>query len=420
MANIFKESAKQFILKSLWAAAQRVLRADRPYIIAVTGSVGKTTTKDAIIHLLPERKGQVRGTSGNMNTEFTVPLVICGQNKPPRRAGQWLTALLKARFTKTAGFGKHYTLVLEFASEQAGDIAYLAERIPFDMAVFTRFVLSHAGSNMAEITAEKLSLLKGLKENGVIVANADDEWQRPLLKDKRTLTYGVDQADLTYTKPTQEGTGTAVTFAYRKESYRAHTRLLGQHQLSSLAAALAVGVGLNYKLSALLPYTETFTGPPGRMRLITGKKAITIIDDSYNSSPAAAEEALTTLSRLAEPGHRTVAILGNMNALGANTVSAHINLGQAVAQAKIDYLVAVGPNAKRLVRGAREGGMASQRFITFTTPATLIARLDNIVQAKDIILVKASQNGMFFERVVKALMLHPEQAKSLLVRQDYH
>ncbi len=393
-----KKFLKSLAEKQLWSAAQRVLANDQPFVIAVTGSVGKTTTKDAILHLLKATKKPVHGTFGNMNTELTVPLIICGQSKPPRTAWQWLVAITKAKLTKTAGFGKHYNLVLEFASEKKGDIAFLAERVPLDVAVFTRFVISHAGETLPEITTEKLSLIKGLKDSGLLIVNKDDEQQQTVIKDGRVLTYGQNKADLTFSKIEREGTGTVANFSYKRESHRIHTTLLGQHLLGALAAAMLVSLQRGLKMTELIPYAESFTGPAGRMRLIAGKKEITIIDDSYNSSPAAAVEAINTLAGMSQKGHRTVAILGNMNSLGKNTVSAHIELGQAVARAGIDYLVAVGPNAKRILRGAREGGMASQKFIGFATPQNLIARLDNLIQAKDIILVKASQDGMRFER----------------------
>lgn len=417
-----KQLLRSWALKILWWRARKLLEHDQPEIIAVTGSVGKTTTREAIWHLLSGVGLNVRRGEGNMNTEFSLPLAIGGQTKVPRGAWQWLEAILELIFTGTGRKGeKKEILVLEFASEKAGDIAFLAARVPLDIVVFTRFALSHAGPTLAAVTEEKLSILAGLKkagQEGTVVVNADDEEQKSLRTDRRSLTYGGGSATVAYGHVEQTTRGTAATFTYKKESARVQTELLGIHQLSSLAAALAVGVSKGKSLKELARVAETFVAPPGRLKLIAGRKQSILLDDSYNSSPAAALEALKTLKVIGK-GRRRVAILGNMNALGEQTVREHIRLGQEVVEQGVDYLIAVGPNAKRIIRGAREAGLADQHLIDFLKPERLIPRLDGLIQAKDVVLIKASQDGMFFERVVKALMAHPKEAAKLLVRQDY-
>ena len=413
-----KKIAKNWYLKKVWAKAEQILKKDNPYIIAVTGSVGKTTTKDAIIHLLGGPSKNIRGSFGNMNTEFTIPLVIGGQNKVPRGFFDYLMAFAKLMVTSSAG-PQGYTLVLEFASEKKGDIAFLAKKIPLNTVVLTKFAVSHAGPSLEAISKEKLDIILGLEDDGTLIFNKDDKWQRAMASDKRAVSYGFAQADITIQNVAQEHFGGSFTVKYKNESRKIKTQLLGLHQIGSLGAALAVGLSRGKDLATLAKKSATFAAPPGRMKLIKGRKEILIIDDSYNSSPIAAFEALKTLNSIAQKGQRKVAILGNMNELGANTVPAHLTLGKQVAESKIDFLVAVGPNAKRIIRGARENGMADQRLISFSSVESLISRLDGIVQAKDLVLVKASQGGMFFERIVKALMANSEQASKLLVRQDY-
>jgi len=413
-----KKLAKNWYLKKVWAKAQKILDSDNPYIIAVTGSVGKTTTKDAIVHLLGGPSKNVRGSFGNMNTEYTIPLVIAGQKKVPRGLFDYLKAYLNLML-KSSGGPKGHTLVLEFASEKKGDIAFLAEKIPLDVVVLTQFAVSHAGPTLQAIAQEKLDIIQGLRSDGVLVYNKDDEWQAKLKADKRAISYGEKQAVVTYSNVAQEQYGSSFTVNYQHKSRKVKTQLLGLHQISSLAAAMAVGLSRGKDLSSLVKRAGTFAAPAGRMKLIKGRKEMLIIDDSYNSSPVAALEALKTLSSIAKKGQRKVAILGNMNELGAQTVPAHLALGKQAAEQKVDFLVAVGPNAKRIIRGARESGMEDQRLISFDSVESVISRLDGIVQAKDVILVKASQGGMFFERIVKALMANPQQANELLVRQDY-
>jgi UDP-N-acetylmuramoyl-tripeptide--D-alanyl-D-alanine ligase len=414
-----KAKIKNLVVNRLWREAGRVLKASEPTAVAVTGSVGKTTTREAIAHVLADCGRPIIQAKGNMNTEISVPLVICGLVDAPHRPWQWLSAYWRSRrFAAGPGLPPESILVLEFASEQEGDIAFLAERVPLDLAVFTLFSPSHLSMDTKVVQREKSSLIKGLKPSGVIVANADDAAQVDLLADRRAISYGYAKGAtvrLAEVKTNAEGmTGTIV---YRGVKYPFTTKLIGRHQAMSVAAAFAAGVKLGRTPSQLIARLATLAGQPGRLRLIEGRKQRTIIDDSYNSSPAAAAAALDVLTGLRRPGHRTVAIMGNMNSLGRGTVSAHLELGRQAARAKIDYLIAVGPNARRIVKGAREGGMAEQHLIEFETPERLMTRLDNLLQTGDLILVKGSQNGMLLERVVKLLMAHPERAKEELVRQ---
>lgn len=408
---------KSFVIGLLWRRASRVIKRDQPFIIAITGSVGKTTTKDAIAAVLAADTVPVHSAAGNLNTEFGVPLAIMGFNQAPHGVTAWLGTLWRSTFIRSVGKGG-YRLVLELSSDKDGDIAFLAERIPINLAVFTRFTITHERGDEA-VAKEKLSMLKGLAADGTVVANADDTLQKPALAEHSTVTYGTtSKADVQYGVKQFTPEGIEMTITEKDKTTVMKTKVVAEHQLLSLAAAVAVARQLKISYSTIAQAIEAFLPPKGRMRIIEGRKQATLIDDSYNSSPAAAELALMELKRFAGT-RRTVAILGNMNELGSHTVSAHVALGQAVAAAQVDYLVAVGQNATRIVRGAREGGMADQHMITFKTPEKMMARLDHLVRAKDVILIKASQNGMRFERVVKKLMAHPDQARELLVRQDY-
>lgn len=414
-----KQRAKKILVDRLWREADRVLKAAEPTAVAVTGSVGKTTTRSAIAHVLADSGRPIVEATGNMNTEISVPLVICGQKTIPHRPWHWLTAYRQSRrFAAKSGLAPNTILVLEFASEQEGDIAFLAERVPLDLAVFTLFSPSHLSMDTKVVAREKSSLIKGLKPSGVIVANADDPAQSDLVADRRAISYGyAANATVRLEKVTAGAKGMKGIIVYRGARYPFTTKMIGQHQAMSVAAAFAAGVKLGRTPSQIVARLASLGGQPGRLRLIEGRKKRTIIDDSYNSSPVAAQAALEVLASMRQPGRRLVAILGNMNSLGRGTVAAHLELGRQAAAAKVDYLITVGPNAHRIVKGAREGGLAEQHLIEFETPERLMARLDNLLQTGDIILVKASQNGMKLERVVKLLMAHPEKAKEELVRQ---
>lgn len=408
---------RNWVMRILWRRAKRVLKRDQPFIIVVTGSVGKTTTKDAVATVLAADAIPVRAASGNLNTEFGVPLAILGFDAAPHRFWGWIGALWKSSFIRSVG-KPGYRLVLEYSSDKDGDIAFLAAQVPINVAVFTRFTMTH-GRTEQQVADEKLALLNGLVADGVAVVNADDPLQKPAQAGSRVRSYGTGRmADVQYGVKSYTKDGIAMTVAQGNKTLTVQTKLVADYQLLSVAAAVAVALQLKVPEKTILGQIETFLPPKGRMRIIEGRKQTTLIDDSYNSSPAAAEQALLALKQFAGD-RRTVAILGNMNELGDHTVSAHVALGQAAARAKVDFVVAVGQNAVRIVRGAREGGIPDQHLITFKTPEKLMSRIDHLIQAKDVILIKASQNGMRFERVVKLLMAHPQQAREQLVRQDY-
>lgn len=415
-----KKQLKDKLVSSLWRSAAAVLANDQPTVVAVTGSVGKTTSKEAIAHLLSEGPRPVVASVGNMNTEISVPLVICGQRKIPRRPWQWASAWLSAhRAGQRRGILAPETiLVLEFASEKKGDMAFLAERVPVDVAAFTLFSPSHLSLDTKVVKKEKQELLRGVGSKGVVVVNADDPEQQDLCGDRRAITYGYSQqAQVRLTQVKGGAAGVRGEIVYRGATYPFTSRLVGKHQAMSIALAVAVGVKLGYSPKQLIERASTLASQPGRLRLIEGRKSITIIDDTYNSSPAAAVAALDALVSLRQKGRRLVAVMGNMNALGRGTVAAHLELGRRVAEHKVDYFIAIGPNAHRMVKGARDAGMPDQHLIEFETPERLMGRLDNLLQSGDIVLVKASQDGMKLERIVKLLMAHPEQAKKELVRQ---
>ena len=152
------------------------------------------------------------------------------------------------------------------------------------------------------------------------------------------------------------------------------------------------------------------------MNIIEIENQITIIDDSYNSNPKSAEESLSALLSIKHDG-RKIAILGNMNELGGYTKDAHIRVGKAAVKV-VDILIAVGDNAKYLVDGAKDAGLAAEKNISFATTEALIAKIDGIIRPSDLILVKGSQNRVRLERLVKYLLKDDELAAKNLVRQE--
>ncbi len=199
---------------------------------------------------------------------------------------------------------------------------------------------------------------------------------------------------------------------------------VGAHAFLPLIAAVAVGEALGVGLAECIEGLRGYEPPPGRMRLIAGLKGSLIVDDTYNSSPAAVHAALETLSLIVGRAPldggisqgRRIAALGDMLELGRHSVDEHRKAGVEAAK-HCDVLVTVGFRARDIAQAAREQGVAAENILQFDDSQRAGAELQNLLQPGDCVLVKGSQS-IRMERVVEEIMLNPEQAEKLLVRQD--
>jgi UDP-N-acetylmuramoyl-tripeptide--D-alanyl-D-alanine ligase len=187
--------------------------------------------------------------------------------------------------------------------------------------------------------------------------------------------------------------------------------------LPALAAA-AVGAALGKDIAVIAQGLRSYVPPPGRMHLLPGIKGTTIIDDTYNSSPAAVSAALDTLALIKENSGagRRIAVLGDMLELGRHSVDEHRKIGAQAAK-QVDLLVTIGFRARDIAEGALDNGLDEKNILQYEDAHKAGDELAALVQEGDIVLVKGSQS-MRMERTVKELMLEPERAGELLVRQD--
>jgi UDP-N-acetylmuramyl pentapeptide synthase len=431
---------RSLVLHLLWKGALRQYRSDRPLVIAVGGSVGKTSTKEAIATLLESSGFRVTKTIGNMATDFGVALSLLGFHDTPVGMFGWFRAILrswtppKKYKEKTA----HY-YVLEYSSDIQGDTNFLTKRIPPAVAVLTTVVPVHMeqyGSEAAMVE-ETISLIDGVPAEGIVIANADDPAQEKALSTERlggrtVVWYGL--AGRTLPKKSglwiQErelsthGLHAAFTWVGGKgfdaltnhpKPLTIQTRVLGSYQLYPLAAAAAVGYCNRLTPSVIQKGLELYELPAGRGRLIEGRNEVTIIDDTANASPEAVKAGLSLLKPFAGK-RRRVAILGTMNELGALSETAHKEVAEEATK-HVNLLVVIGKYAPQMMKAAQAAGMPAGQVMRFATPEQFMGHLTQCVQRNDVVYIKASQNGMRLERVVKALMADPQQADKLLVRQ---
>lgn len=423
-----KEFLKKIVTIILTWEARILLARTKPKIIAITGSVGKTTTKDAIFAVVSSIY-HTRKSEKSFNSEIGVPLTVLGLDTAWGSMWGWgsniLTGLVRALTVKEY---PEY-LVLEVGADHPGDIQRPARWLTPDIAVITALpeIPVHVAyfDSPEAVSKEKLSLAKYMKKDGTLIVNGDDE----LLMRKTTLhtsrlTYGYsenatvrsDTEEIIYESEKPIGVRSVVTVNTEKAEILIRGSL-GKPRIYAYLAALAVAHKLSINLTKASEALLRLEPTPGRMRLLSGKNGSTIIDDTYNSSPVAAIAALETLEQI--KAKRRVAILGDMRELGHYSAEAHRSVGKKAA-AVADILITVGAESRTLADAAKEGGMPEERITSYGYDESTKVGMDfaEHIQEGDIVLVKGSQNRIRLERAVKEIMEHPENATTLLVRQE--
>jgi len=407
-----KDKILKFIYSVLKRYAMKVLRRHKPFVVAITGSVGKTTTKEFTYKLFCDAFGEenVRANAGNLNAEIGIPLTILGyRNTPGKFELIWL--LLSAYFrTFISDYPKY--LILEMGVEHPGDIDYFCSIVKPNVGVVTAATPAHVVNfkNLNEMQSEKIKLLKYVKDAGIV--NGDDKFIQASKVSAITYSIVDEKANCCAENIKLTVTGTNYVLIYNNKHFQVENKLLGKQMVYSQMAAYlaAVSSGVDPKAAALslneiIPY-------PGRMNLVEGVNNVIIIDDTYNANPASSEAAIETLASIKYSG-RKVLIHGNMNEQGSEEQQVHLQLGEK-ASGKVDFAVFVGQNAEVMQKGFGD----RVKSIVFKNRSELIKNIEKIIQPDDLVLVKASQNNNYFEEVTKLLMKNKDQSRSVLVRQS--
>lgn len=417
---------KKILEKILKFFTQAIINKYSPEIIGITGSVGKTTTKLAIFEVLSTTYN-VGTNLKNYNNEIGIPLAVIGTETGGRSIFKWLAVFLKA-FKLLIIKDKNYPnfLVLEFGADKPGDIKYLCGLISVKVAVVTSVAPVHIEffENIDHIAKEKCDIVRALPKSGHAILNADDA---------RVLKMGTQtQAEVVTTGFAKNLDYSASDFRLNQSdkiegiSFQVNTQdgsqeiemphVVGEHFVYSALAAIAVGQIYNIDLITIAKTLKDFKTPKGRMKVMPGIKKTTLIDDTYNSSSQAADEAIKLLAAI-KFGNKKYAVLGDMLELGNNAEELHQQVGKTVVENKIDYLITAGELARDFARGAKKAGMDPDHIFSFKDSKEAGRFLQKRIKIGDVILIKGSQ-GARMEYVVKEVMAQPEKATDLLVRQD--
>ncbi len=346
--------------------------------VAITGSVGKTTTKDMVASVLA--KGyNVYKTQGNLNNDIGVPLTIFALEP------------------------YHTAAVIEMGMNHFGEISYLTSIVRPDVALITNVGVSHIenlGSREGILKA-KCEIFEGLKPDGIAIVNGDDDMLSTLKGSREGLVmFGTDSSLDWYADNIRErgldGIDCSIHHSHSGLSFDVSIAVPGRHMVLNALAAAAAGYALGMDAESIKAGIEDFKPTKMRMDIIhTGE--LTIINDVYNSNPVSAMAAVDVLA--AEKGVRC-AILGDMFELGSFAPKLHYELGEYTAKKGIDIIVAVGKLSRQLYEGAKQ--VRDKDVYYFETQEEFLDNINDIITGKMTVLVKASR-GMKFEKTTEKL-----------------
>lgn len=415
--------------------AQLVLRRHKPKIIAVTGSAGKTSTKDAIFAVLSDGR-HVRKSEKSYNSELGVPLTILGLESGWGSPWRWFTNVVMGAWVvlqppyrgDTSIFPKW--LVLEVGADRPGDIRAIAKWLRPDVAVITSipdipvhveyFTSPHA------LAQEKKRLAEHMKHDGLLVINGDDVHTKNILKEheSQAVSFGFEGQNAFVARDMgiqYEDKRPLGMHFYSEHSGSRHdvtlVGALGKPRVYAALAALAVAEAAGVPQETAAEALKQWQPPPGRMRIISGLKDSVIIDDTYNSSPAAAHSALDMLEDI-KGFKKKIALLGDMLELGRFSKEAHIDVGKHAARAA-DMLCTVGLRARTIAETALDNGLPESNVRQYEQGESARAgkELEPLLDKNTLVLIKGSQS-IRMEKAVEEIMNEPARAQELLVRQD--
>lgn len=409
-----KNVAKSLIISRLNTKVSKLLTNHNITIIGVTGSVGKTITKQAIGEVLSSTR-KVRYSEDSYNTDIGVPLSLFGMKVP---AKLWNARAWQKIFKSIDAQLEHYeydTVVLELADDELKAMKKVLRIVKLDIGVISAIAPVHMErlKDMQTVVHDNWQIAANAKK---IIYNADNEALRKKAYKTNTYGFGLQHGVVRFTKLSRNKSGfLQAQLQIGKHKKTIHTCMIGRQNLYNILAAAAVANQLDLPFEAICFELSQIKAVKGRMNLLAGEAGARIIDDSYNASP---ETVIAALDTLKEFKGRKIAILGSMNELGGQATVAHQQVGERAAKS-VDLLVTVGALAEELMApAAAHAGLKSNQIKVFRTPYEAGHYVKGILQKDDIILVKGSQDSVYTEEATRILLSSKLDANQLLVRQS--
>lgn len=410
---------KSFIQKKLENYVRKYFKKHPEIkLVAVAGSVGKTSTKMAIATVLSE-KYQVRVHEGNHNTNISAPLSILGIEYPDniKSIFAWLGVFSAAR-QRIRSKKDVDVIVQELGTDGIGQIPQFGKYLKPDIGVITAISLEHMEffKTIEAVASEEFALANFSKKVLINRDNIDGNFAK-FINNTNLNTYGLN-ASAEYHFINQD-------FSVKKgfvgdlfspesvDSLKVNVKLIGEHNVNSVVAAYAVGKILLMSDEELSIGISKIRPVKGRMNMLKGVKNSIIIDDTYNSSPVAAEASLRSLYQLNVP--QKIAVLGDMNELGDFTKDEHVKLGKMCNPNELSWVVTVGENSREYIAPSAHSNGCQVKSFRNAIEAGAFVR--GVVEDGAAILFKGSQGSVYLEEAVKEV-LHSQDDETKLVRQS--
>ncbi|MBE6161086.1 MAG: UDP-N-acetylmuramoyl-tripeptide--D-alanyl-D-alanine ligase [Firmicutes bacterium] len=348
--------------------------------IGVTGSVGKTSTRDMIYSVVKKQYKSLK-TEGNYNNDIGLPLTI-----------------MRIKDENCA--------VIEMGMNNLGEIEYLSNITRPNISVITNVGTAHIGNlgSRENILKAKLEIKSGMDEKGILIINNDNDLLHEYyLKNKENvLTVGIsNESDVMAYDINYTSTSSSFKIKYKNNTYDCNCPVNGEAYIYNSLVAFAVGMLTNVDIEKILDGISDFKLTENRLELIKTKNGINILNDCYNASVDSMKSSLEILKN--SVGKRKIAVLGDMLELGEFSEKLHKEVGKFVVNNNVDLLITVGEYAKYIAEGAKESKMNEESIFSFDTKEEAIEYLNKILEESDIVLIKAS-HGMKLDLIVNSLL----------------
>ena len=410
---------KRLIEKYIIWCAKRKMRKNTAKVIAITGTVGKSSTKEAIFTVLKSQYS-VRANYGSLNNELGLPLAIFGQRNGTN-VFSWLWVVLKITF-KTFLFDKKIDIyILECGIDTPGDMDVILDLIAPDIVVITSVfeeVHMEYFKDFATLVTEKWKLAHEAKEGALVIANYDNVptlEQRSKLVKKRAITFGLNQkADYFGHTISFNEAGTDFMVRHRNNEQKFHLALLGKVQVYTVLPAIIIGREFNIPWAEIQESLLTIMPLPGRLSLLPAINGAMLLEGSYNATPSSMKAALEVFKNL--PAKRKIAIVGDMRELGPVAERSHNEILTLLAK-ESEIVCMLGPNYEKAFQDLPSHVRHQAALHHFETREDIVKFIVPKIAPGDLILIKGSQNTILLEKVSAKLLADPSTASTTLPRQ---
>lgn len=423
---------KKLLIKILVLLSGAILKKHKPFIIAVTGNLGKTTTKDSIAAAFSGQDAFI-ASKKSLNSDLGIPLTIIGASSGWRSISKWLEIIWKGI---KVYFGRDYKkyLILEVGADTKGDIENVTKYLRPNITVMTQFseVPVHIENfkNRKELIREKRYLAEAIVDGGTFIYNSDCVDSVDMLEDLaedfknrniKVLSFGTKTADIVATSIVNSVTNKKVSAkVILKDDTKNILNLecdgvLGESPIICALPAILIADEMNLDIYQSLEKIKTSERAPGRMRILNGRNKSIIIDDSYNSSPLAAAHGVKTVGDLKIIG-RKIFIIGDMMELGTFTKEEHLKLGKQIAK-YAHILITVGLRSRDVAESAMDNGLGEGWVLQCDDAYQAGREVQQLLRSGDLVYIKGSQS-MRLERATMMILDEDLKAKDYLPRQE--